>query len=300
MLDAVRARQESSRKSLSPDMFNKFSDFIYKISGIRFQVSKSYFLSSKLQKRCDALAMNSFEEYFAYLQRPDAKLKEYHHLMDEITINETFFFRNQPQLDLFEREFLRPMLLKRKNAGQRRIRIWSCASSTGDEAYTTALQFLSLPESAGMTVEIIGTDICRDALAKAQAGEYSKYAVRNIPQSMMAKYFTANAEGTRFQLSNDIKRMVRFQECNLMDADRIRMLGKFDIAFCRNVLIYFDDESKEKALMNIASALQEDGILMAGHSENLYSQRHIFTALKEHSQAHAYVKAPPGTQKSRF
>lgn len=301
MLDAVRNRQgDSSRKSLTPELFKKYSDFIYAIAGIRFQEAKSYFLSSKLQKRCDALAMDTFEEYYAFLQRPDAKLKEYHHLMDEITINETFFFRNQPQLELFETEFLRPLLKKRMHDGQRRFRIWSCAASTGDEAYTMALQILAQPEARNMQIEIIGTDICRDALEKAKKGEFSKYAVRNIPADMMAKYFTVNAEGNRFQISQDIMRMVKFQECNLIDSGRIRMLGKFDIAFCRNVLIYFDGDSKEVALNNIASTLPDDGYLIAGHSENLYSQRHIFTSLKEHSQAHAYQKSPPGTEKSRF
>lgn len=307
LLQQARERQQeldaqiTAKKELLPqDLFNKFSDFIYQISGIRFQYAKNYFLSSKLQKRYEVLGLKGFNEYLQYLQTPTAKQMEYHHLMDEVTINETFFFRNQPQLALFEKEFLIPLIRKRKLEGKSKMRFWSCASSTGDEAYTMALQLLSIPEARGMQFEIIGTDICRDAINKAQSAEYRKYAIRNIPLDMLAQYFTTSSDGHTHSLKQEVKNMVRFQECNLMDADRIRMLGKFDFAFCRNVLIYFDEGSKEKALMNIYNSIHEDGFLIAGHSENLYSHRHIFKAVKEHSQAHAYTKAPPGTEKSRF
>lgn len=292
--------QPAARPELTPEMFKKFSDYIYSISGIRFQEAKSYFLASKLQNRCNALLMKNFNEYLTFLQTPAAKMSEHHLLMDEITINETFFFRNQPQLESFEKNFLVPMAQKRKASGQGRMRFWSCAASTGDEAYTLALQILENPAMQGVQFEIIGTDICRDALQKAQKGTYRKYAIRNIPADMLNKYFDIDPNGLDYHLKDEVKRLVRFQECNLVDEARIRMLGKFDFAFCRNVLIYFDEASKEKALNNIASSLNEDGWLMAGHSENLYSQRHIFRADKEHSQAHAYQKAPAGTTKHQF
>lgn len=296
----LNAQTTAKKEMLPTDLFNKFSDLIYQISGIRFQIAKNYFLSSKLQKRYEDLGLKGFNEYLQFLQSPTAKQTEYHKLMDEVTINETFFFRNEPQLALFEKEFLIPLLRKRKLEGKNKIRLWSCASSTGDEAYTMALQLLSIPEARGMQFEIVGTDICRDAINKAQKGEYRKYAIRNIPLDMLAQYFTTSTDGHVHTLKQEVRNMVKFQECNLMDSDRIRMLGKFDFAFCRNVLIYFDEDSKENALKNIYNSIQEDGFLIAGHSENLYSHRHIFKAVKEHSQAHAYVKAPPGTEKSRF
>lgn len=297
---ATAPAANTARPTLKPELFKQFSDYIYQISGIRFLEAKAYFLTSKLQNRCDALLMKSFEEYLAFLKTPAAKLQEHHLLMDQITINETFFFRNEPQLESFEKDYLTPMIMKRKAEGKTRIRIWSCASSTGDEAYTTVLQILSNPIARGMQFEIIGTDICRDALAKAQKGSYKKYAIRNIPLDMLNRYFVIDPNGLDFHLKEDVKRMVRFQECNLIDEARIRMLGRFDFVFCRNVLIYFDGDSKEVALKNIYNALNDDGFLMAGHSENLYSHRHIFKVDKTHTQAHAYVKAPPGTPKSQF
>ena len=244
--------------------------------------------------------MNSFEEYYNYLQTPAAKVNEYPALMDAITINETFFFRNQPQLESVERNFMMPLITKYRQTGQRKFRIWSCASSTGDEAYTMALQILGMEGVKDFQFEIVGTDICRDAITKAKKAVYKKYAIRNIPPDMLQRYFDTSADGMDFTLKDEVKRMVSFQECNLLDDSRIRMLGKFDLAFCRNVLIYFDGDSKEKALMNIYNALSSDGYLVAGHSENLYSHRHIFQICKEDSQAHCYVKAPEGTEKRRF
>ncbi len=282
---------------LTDAQFERFSTFIYEISGIRFQSNKNYFVASKLQNRCTALNLPNFDAYYDYLQKPSSKLEEYPKLMDEVTINETFFFRNQPQLDAFEQDILKPKLIDMKAKGQNRLRVWSCAASTGDEAYTTALQLISLPEAQGMAIEIVGTDICRKALETARNGVYKPYAVRNIPQDLMQKYFTHDEATNTYQLSDTIKKMVTFQECNLIDENRIKMLGHFDIAFCRNVLIYFDEPSKEKALWNMYHAIKDDGYLIVGHSENIYSQRHIFKQDKDHTAAIAYVKAPPGTPK---
>jgi chemotaxis protein methyltransferase CheR len=285
-----------ARPQLSDVMFDKFADLIYSLSGIRFQANKSYFLSSKLYLRCQALGIDTFESYFTYLESPSGKT-EYGYLVDEITINETFFYRHLPQLQAFQQEVLTPMTFLRKSQRQNRLRIWSCAASTGDEAYTTALMIKSMNLDADFTIEIVGTDICHEALQKAREAKYRQYAVRNIPENLLQKYFVEDTTSHTFQLSDEIRKMVRFQECNLMDSQRIATLGKFDLAFCRNVLIYFDEPSKEKALTNIYNALSEDGILMIGHSENIYSQRHLFKQDKTRQAAIAYTKQPAGTPK---
>ena len=299
-MEALQTNAPPSRPTLSSHLFKEFSDFIYTISGIRFQESKSYFLASKIQNRCDASGQPNFDAYLAFLKSPAAKTTEYGLLLDQITINETFFFRNQPQLESFERDFLQAMMVKRRAQGKRKIRIWSCASSTGDEAYTTALQILAMEGAKDFRFEIIGTDICNDAVQKAKKGEYKRYAIRNIPPDMLQRYFDVAADQQTYILKDAVKNMVQFQTSSLLDETRVRMLGKFDFAFCRNVLIYFDDASKEKALTNISNALEDDGVLIAGHSENLYSYRHLFRINKDHNQTHAYEKAPAGTEKSRF
>lgn len=285
----------TERPQLNDTMFTRFSDLIYTLSGIRFQQNKAYFLSSKLQNRCTNLGLSTFEEYFQYLESPSGRT-EYGYLVDEITINETFFFRHQPQLDAFKHEVLMPLTFAKKTKRQTKIRIWSCAASTGDELYTLALMALDAGLTKDFDFEFIGTDICHDALQKARAGVYKQYAIRNIPPAMLQKYFTEDVAARTFILADEVKNMVKFQECNLMDKTRVSVIGKFDVAFCRNVLIYFDEPSKAMALQNIYNQLEEEGVLLLGHSENIYSQRHIFKQDKNRTAAIAYSKQPPGTE----
>ncbi len=285
------------RPTLTPDQFKRFCDFIYQIAGIRFSESKSYFLASKLENRRLALGLSSIEDYYQYLQRPASRNSEYPLLMDEVTINETFFFRNQPQLEAFAEQVLTPLLVTRRAQGRMTIRIWSAACSTGDELYTLVLQILNMDRAKDFKFEFIGTDICRDAVEKARAAVYKKYAVRNIPENMMVQHFTTDETNGTYTLKPETRAYAKFGECNLMEGGKIHSLGKFDIVFLRNVLIYFDDRSKEQVLMNIANVMNDDGYLIVGHSENLYSQRHIFASCPDKSAAIAYQKAPPGTPK---
>ena len=290
--------QTNNNMPLSDALFGRFADFIYDDAGIRFQPNKAYFLSSKLSVRANSLGMDSLEEYYNFLQTPAARGQEHKEMIDAITINETFFFRNEPQLAAFEKDILVPLVQKRRQEGQNKVRFWSCAASTGDEPYTLALQLKSREtEFAGMQFEIVGTDICQQALRTATAGVYRQYAVRNIPHDLMQRYFHHDDSTKLYHLSDDIKRMVTLKHINLMDTASIRALGMFDIAICRNVLIYFDDKSKEQVLNNIYNVLKDDGKFVVGHSENIYSQRHIFQTDRENSASIAYVKAPPGTPK---
>ena len=250
------AEKSSERASLSSDLFSKFSELIQELSGLNFPPAKSYFLSSKIDRRCQELSLNSFEEYYNYLQRPIHQAAEFSKLIDAVTINETFFFRNMPQLETVEKEILVPLLRQRRKEGQKKIRVWSCATSTGDEAYTLALQLMNLPEARGFDIEIVGTDICNEAIEKAEKGVYRQYNIRNIPHDMRVRYFEEKPGGI-YEVKESLKRHVIFKYGNLMDHARVKQLGRFDIAFCRNVLIYFDREGKDLALQNIASVLKK-------------------------------------------
>lgn len=292
----------SNRPQLSDALFQRFATLIYELSGMRFEPNKAYFLASKIDVRVQALGLKGFEAYLAYLDSPSGK-SEYGFLIDEVTINETFFFRHEPQLQAFRDEILMPLVFARKAQRQLKFRIWSAASSTGDELYTIALMLKEMGlVGKDMQFELIGTDICHDALEKARNGVYRKYNIRNVPPAVLQQWFTHSAgEGgmgsESWALKPDIKQMCKFQEGNLMDSLRTGALGKFDIIFCRNVLIYFDEESKEKVVKNLAANLADDGFILLGHSENVYGQRHIIKPDKSHSSAIAYNKAPPGTPK---
>lgn len=279
--------------SLNSSLFGKFSNLIYELTGIRFEENKTYFLTAKLGDRAAHLNLTSLDEYWQYLQSPSGRV-EYGHMVDAVTVNETFFYRNLPQLEAFERSILVPMAQEKRQLREK-LRIWSCATSTGDETYTLALMFKANPALANVQVEIIGSDICEHALSKAQIGVYSTYAVHNIPKPQLNTFFTHNPSDDKYILSEEIKHMVTLKTCNLIDAQAVKNLGMFDIIFCRNVLIYFDEFSKDIAVTNIASALKPNGYVIMGHSENIYGQRRILKADKLNMESIAYVHAPDRT-----
>jgi chemotaxis protein methyltransferase CheR len=297
---AAAPKPGATRPQLTDAQFVKFAALVYELSGMRFEANKSYFLASKIDNRVQALGLKGFDAYLAYVESPGGRT-EYGYLLDEVTINETFFFRHEPQLQAFRDMLLQPMVFARRSQRQTRFRIWSSAASTGDELYTLALMLKDL-NLAGKDIafELVGTDISHDALKKAQAGVYRKYNIRNVPPAMLQQYFIHDPMGPggeTWALKPEVKSMCKFQECNLMDATRTAALGKFDVIFCRNVLIYFDEPSKEAAVKNMANAMVDDACLLLGHSDNVYSQRHLVKPDKTHAAAIAYVKAPPGTPK---
>lgn len=287
----------SNRPQLTPQQFDIFAKMIYDLSGMKFEINKSYFVAGKLDNRIQALGLKGFDDYLRYLESPSGRA-EYGFMIDEITINETFFYRHEPQLQGFIKEVLQPLVQARKAQGIRKFRIWSAAASTGDELYTIAL-ILKEQGMLGqdMTFELVGTDISHEALAKARAGIYKKYNIRNVPPAVLAQNFTTGPDDT-YVLKSDIKAMCRFSEMNLMDSARISTLGTFDVIFIRNVLIYFDEKSKDHVVQNLCSVLADDGVVLVGHSENIYSQRHLLKVDKTRPASIAHVKAPPGTPKA--
>ena len=282
-----------TRPQLAPAMFDKFAALIYDLSGMKFEPNKSYFLASKIDNRVQALGLKGFEDYVRYIDSPSGRT-EYGLLVDEVTINETFFYRHEPQLQAFVGEVLGPLVAARRAQRALRFRIWSAAASTGDELYTLALM---LKEQGmlgkDMVFELVGTDISHEALAKARAGVYRKYNIRNVPPAVLAQNFTHGVGDDTYTIKAEVKALCRFQEMNLMDGARTATLGKFDVIFVRNVLIYFDEKSKEQVVKNLVANLADDGCVIMGHSENIYSQRHLLKQDKTRMGSLAHIKAPP-------
>lgn len=287
------------RPTLTPTQFKLFADLIYEISGIRFQEAKNYFLASKVDLRRKALGLNSADEYYNKLKIKPKSDPEFNLLLNEVTINETFFYRNLPQLETYNKQVLSDIITKKRQKGSKKIRIWSAACSTGDEAFTSIIDMLEKGLHNEFQIEIVGTDISQKALKTANEGIYKKYAIRNISSGLLNKYFTAKDE-YNYKISDSLRKYVTFKFCNLISTPCTESLGKFDIIFCRNVLIYFDRESREKVLQNIYNNLNDDGYLLVGHSENLYAERHLFENCKDKLQALAYTKAPKGTPKPKY
>ena len=242
--------------------FRNLRDYIYDQTGIFIPDSKKYFLENRLSHRILEKKLSSFDEYLRFLRATENG--ELRNLYDAVTTNETYFFREPLQFDVFTSHIL-PRVLERNRS--RGIKVWSAACSTGEEPYTIAA---ILKETApGVQAKVFGSDISGAVLESARNGIYTSYAVRNIPSHYRKKYF--RSRGDSFELDEGIRNSVKFLNVNLIDEKQVRAIRDVDVIFCRNVLIYFDDKSKRKAVSLMYDALAPDGFLLVGTSESLHN-----------------------------
>lgn len=252
---------------LTDELFNQLRDTIYNICGIYFTDSKKYLLEGRILSRINVRKLNSFQEYLGLLNS-FAGREELNDLFDAITINETYFFRAEQQFEVFEKNLI-PEIIKAKRTNKV-VNIWSAASSSGEEAYTLALIIKERlqPIYRDITFNIYATDISPQILEQARIGVYKEYAIRNIPTKMLEKYFVK--VGNSYQISDDIKRMVKFSMLNLYDSVGMRKMTNIDVVFCCNVLIYFDIASKQKVVSQIYDSITPNGYFFIGYSESLH------------------------------
>ncbi len=259
---------------LSDETFEQLRSHIYEKLGIWFTDKKKYLLEGRLAKRLQILNLPSFESYLQFLKYGRNKEEEFFHLCNAVTINETFFFRNNPQLDALERTIVPAIRQENK---EKSIRIWSAATSSGEEAYSIVMVFLEriMPKYPGLRIEVVGTDIAPGVLETAKKGEYSQYALRNLPEVFLKKYFVS--QGERYILKEQVKQYVRFDSLNLFDRQQMKMMRNFDIIFCCNVLMYFDQKAKVQVVGDLYNSLNRNGFLFIGFSELLHG---VSTAFK--------------------
>jgi chemotaxis protein methyltransferase CheR len=256
--------------------FNEWRKYIYDLSGIYFQDNKKYLLESRLQRRMKYIGITSFNEYFNFIRFKPEGRNEIDYLMEAITINETYFFRNQAQLDVLVSKIIPDLIEKKRQLGNKKIKIWSAASSSGEEPYSVAMvinEFIK-PYNNDFIFEIVGTDIDRNVIKTAQSGNYREYSIRNMPKHFLRKYFEFN--GGSYALRPEIKKYVTFKVLNLYDEKAMRMMFNYDIIFCENVLIYFDTNSKVKVVSLLYDALNHGGYLFIGFSETLHGITRAF------------------------
>ncbi len=253
--------------------FEHFVGFLKSKAGIVITSEKAYLVENRLAPIARKYGLASAADVLTKLRRsPPTPLVN--DVLDAMTTNETLFFRDQRPFDQFRDKVL-PTLLER-NAASRRIRIWCAACSSGQEPYSLAMLFAELgPKVAGWRLDIVGTDISKSILEKAKKAEYSQFEVqRGLPITMLVKYF--EQKGEAWALKPDIKSKVSFREFNLLDNPR--SLGQFDVVFCRNVLIYFDQETKGQILARIAGIMPQDGHLFLGGAETVLGVSDKFAA----------------------
>lgn len=257
---------------LSAAVFAGLRDFIYEQSGLYFQDNKKYVLEGRLQARLKERNCASFEEYYHLLKFDAWRDRELHALFNLVTTNETYFYRDQMQLQAFT-DVILPAAVQ-ANRTTRQLRLWSAACSTGDEPYTLAILLLERPDLAGWTIEILASDISEAALNTARKGVYGEYAVRHVPPAVREKYFTV--EDGQYVLAAKAKRLVKFANMNLYEAPRLKMIRGLDAVFCRNCLIYFDERAKQQIVNSLYDCLRPDGHLVIGFSESLHALSRAF------------------------
>ena len=265
-------------------------DLVYQVAGIFQPDNKLRFLEDRCMKRMQALSVTTLREYYDCLTVKPIRQAELVSLLNEITIGETCFFRNQPQLDSLRNVVLPHILEARAKLALRHLRIWSAGCSTGEEPYTLSIMLMEELNSRlkGWTFEVMATDLNERSVAHAKQGLYGTYSTRNLTPYFKQKYFVA--AGDNLQVNSEVKAHINFTRVNLLDDMRMAFLKGFDLVMCCNVLIYFDVVSKRRVIQHFYNDLLPHGYLFLGHSESLYGVSDDFRLVHLPS-ATAYVKA---------
>lgn len=274
---------------ISDEEFILLRDFIYQQCGIFIAENRKYLVENRLSNRLKELNLKNYNEYYNFLRFDANRRQELTKLFEVVTTNETSFFRNPPQLDVFQRIVLTQTLEQARKSGLKKLRIWSAGCSTGEEPYTLAiiLQETLKSDIGNWDIKITANDLSEAVLAAARRGIYNEYALRTTPKEMVEKYF--KKEGNVYKLDSALKRMVSFGQINLSDKEMLKRVEKSQIVFCRNVIIYFDDEMKRKVINAFYDNLLPGGVLIIGHSESLHNISRAFT-LEHHKGAILYRK----------
>ncbi|GLI52989.1 CheR family methyltransferase [Thermodesulfovibrio yellowstonii] len=263
--------------AITDEEFEKFREFFYRKTGIMFDESKRYFVDRRLIERIKATGHNCFKNYFIFL-RFEATGKELQNLINVLTVNETYFFREEYQFQCMVKRML-PEIMSLKKRGDM-IRIWSIPSSTGEEPYSIAIYLLEYwSEIDKWDVEIISSDIDTNVLEQAKRGIYAERSVKSLPDEIIKKYFKTLGNGY-FKISDELISSVEFTRVNLVDRVETKRYRGFDIVFCRNLLIYFDDASRKVAAENLYDAMNPGAFICLGHSESMSRISPIFHVRK--------------------
>ena len=255
----------SEPEAVSDEDFQKVCDFLYRRTGMLFTASKRYYVQRRISDRMSFLKIAYFPTYFSFL-RSDAD-GEIEKFINAFTVNETYFYREEHQLRCLSTDLLNERV-RSKRPGEA-LRIWSVPCATGEEPYSIAMWLLeNWPEVDVQDVEIVGSDIDTECLTAARLGEFGQRALMRLTPALIGKFFTA-AGNDRWRIVDDVRQSVQFTQANLMDRREVRGHGTFDVIFCRNVLIYFDDASRRVAAENLYESLAPGGFICLGHTESM-------------------------------
>lgn len=279
---------------MSPADFAFLSAFLRQTSGLVLTEDKAYLLENRLQPLVRSNDLETLDDLVGLL-RAGKKPGLDREIVEAMTTNESFFFRDINPFDNF-RDNVLPKLLSAR-ASSMRIRIWCAAASTGQEPYSLAMLLQELGNSlAGWRIELLATDLDTEVLARAKAGVYTQFEVqRGLPMQMLVKYF--EKEGEKWQISAAIRNMVTYREHNLL-GNASALGGVFDVVFCRNVLIYFDPETKTKVLDDMSTVMAPDSYLFLGGAETVLGVSESFAPVEGLRGVYAKPGAASGVKAS--
>jgi len=258
----------SVKPVMSAEDFRLIKELVVELFGLVLDEGREGFLALKLVPKLEELRLSSFAEYYAYLKYAPHRQEEQQRFISLITNNETYFFREETQLDVLSREILPALKEKKCKDGQRSLRIISAGCSSGEEVYTLAMILLESGHFLwDWDIMITGIDIDAQIIAKADKGVYTGRAFQTTPPHIIDRYFNKCTEG--MQVRESLRRITGFTRGNLLDLENLLEAGSADIIFCRNVLIYFNEDSARQLVASFAQLLRPEGLLFLGHSESL-------------------------------
>lgn len=260
---------------LSHEAFVAIRGLVRGLAGMQLSDDARAAVERRLGERLEALRLGSFDEYVRYVRQHPRGVSELELAVELLATNETYFFRELPQLRAFERQVL-PELRELCDV-RRSLSVWSAGCSTGEEVYTLAILIAASESFADLTVRVLGSDISRRVLAVARKGVYRDSSFRAMP-SQYAEHFTAGPDG--MVVDPSIRAMCQFAHLNLLDDARAVLIGRVDVIFCRNVLIYLDLETRQKVVRMFYERLHPGGYLMLGHSESLLHMQTDFETVQ--------------------
>ena len=269
-MGSIFQTNEPDAGTLDAKTFQRFAELVYAKSGIKLGPQKEALVQARVRKRMRQLNLNSYKDYLD-LAANDENGQEIIELLNAIATNVTHFYREERHF-----HFLATVLKQWEKEGQSRFRLWSAACSTGEEPYSMAITIReTLPASCD--VKILATDLSTKVLSKAKQGEYQLKNIEKVPRNLLAKYFEKRGEECR--VTDSVRHLVRFARLNLAKPP-FPMKGPLDVVFCRNVMIYFDNDVRRRLLAAIYGLLKPGGYLMVGHAESLSGQLSEFRSVE--------------------
>jgi chemotaxis protein methyltransferase CheR len=260
---------------LRADEYRLLRDLVSERLGIWFGPDARISLERRLRERLTVRGLTSYGDYYQLLKYSPLAREEWEEASELLTTHETYFFREDYQLRAFKNELL-PMLAERGKQ-RRRLHVWSAGCSTGEEVYTIAMLVLESKLFEGWEVRVYGSDLSKKCVGAARRGIYGATSFRTTPDDAKRTFFQPAGDG--FGVVPEVRALCHFGQMNLLDEERTHLVGRFDVIFCRNVLIYFDGASRKRVIEMFHDRLVAGGVLLLGHAESLLNVSTAFELL---------------------